>query len=362
MDDSRSEPAAEAAPASGARSGPDRRASLRRIPWLALVFVALAVADLYWMLRQSDFLAGMSIGDVVGYALRVTPGIAAILMPAAVLASHRDSWRRIPTVVFGTVLFASVQGLAVVADPLQPIFASLTPASDELPTLVPLAALFDAIVSLTSVLGVTYIALGLVQARRYEDRSAPAVALVVPVAGTFAAIIGVLSASKFDFGGTALTPPLAIYLATTVALGILRVVAWAYLAAVVIRGWWSGEGPNTGWWLAVLATALVLVALALVNVSGILDTADSTFVTAYGYVTASAYTLGHLCLLAAFAVGLPAVDPLDDEDDDEDEDAFDDEDASGDEEDLDERPAQAPSGRAPSRGRWARRRRGSARS
>ena len=223
------------------------------------MFVALAVADLHWMLRQSDFLAGMSAGDIIGYSLRVTPGIAAILMPAAVLASHRDSWRRIPTVVFGTILFASVQGLAVVADPLQPIFASLTPASDELPDLVPLAALFDAVVSLASVLGVTYIALGLVQARRYEDRPADAAALVVPVAATLATIIGVLAASRFDFGDTPLTPPLAIYLAATVALGILRVVAWAFLAATAIRGWWSGEEPNTGWWLAVLATALVLI-------------------------------------------------------------------------------------------------------
>ena len=148
MDDIEPEPAVDVAASRGTRGGPGAPAVLRRIPWLALVFVALAVADLYWMLRQADFLAGMSVGDVIGYGLRLTPGIAAILLPAAVLASHRDSWRRIPTVVFGTILFASVQGLAVVADPLQPIFASLTPASDDLPDLVPLAALFDAVVSL----------------------------------------------------------------------------------------------------------------------------------------------------------------------------------------------------------------------
>ena len=352
MDDLEPEPPADAALSRGLRGSPHPFVVLRRIPWLALVFVALAVADLYWMLRQSDFLAGMSIGDIAGYALRVTPGVAAILMPAAVLASHRDTWRRIPTVVFGTVLFASVQGLAVVADPLQPIFASLTPASAELPDLVPLAALFDAVVSLASVLGVTYIGLGLAQARRYEDRPAEAISLVVPVAATLATIIGVLAASRFDFGGTPLTPPLAIYLAATVALGILRVVAWAYLAAVVIRGWWSGEGPNTGWWLAVLATALVLLALALVNISGILNSSDATFVTAYGYVTATAYALGHLCLLAAFAVGLPAVDAPDDQETD----AFDDD------EDPDEPAPEAPPARAPSRGRSAGRRRGSARS
>jgi hypothetical protein len=351
MDDVEEEPATDldVAASRGTRGGPGVAGILRRIPWLALVFVALAVADLYWMLRQSDFLAGMSAGDIIGYGLRVTPGIAAILMPAAVLASHRDSWRRIPTVVFGTILFASVQGLSVVADPLQPIFASLTPASAQLPDLVPLAALFDAVVSLVSVLGVTYIALGLVQARRYEDRPADAAALVVPVAATLATIIGVLAASRFDFGGTPLTPPLAVYLVATVVLGILRVVAWAYLAATAIRGWWSGEEPNAGWWLAVLATALVLIALALVNVSGILDTSDTTFVTAYGYLTATAYALGHLCLLAAFALGLPALDALEDADTD----TFDDD------EDRDKPAAEAPR-RAPSPGRPAGRRRGSA--
>ena len=101
----------------GAAGGRPAAPGIRgRIPWLALVFVALAIADLYWMLRQADFLAGMSAGDIIGYSLRVTPGIAAILMPAAVLLSHRDSWRRIPTVVFGTILFASVQGSNTVTE------------------------------------------------------------------------------------------------------------------------------------------------------------------------------------------------------------------------------------------------------
>ena len=103
-----------------------------------------------------------------------------------------------------------------------------------------------------------------------------------------------------------------------------------------------------------LATALVLVALALVNLSGILDTSDTTFVTAYGYVTATAYAAGHLCLLAAFAAGLPAVDALEDDDEGAD-------DVGGDEA-VDEPAAEAPTVRGPSRGRSARRRRGSARS
>jgi hypothetical protein len=251
----------------------------------------------------------------VSLVLGATPGVASILLPAALLARHRDAWGRLPTILFGTILFAAYQGLVVVADPLQPIFESLTPASEDLPSLVPLSVLFDALVALVAILGITYIALGLGQARRYADRPAAAVALLVPVAATIATILAVVSVSRYDFGDTALSPPLAVYLATTVALGVLRVVVWAYLATVALRGWWSAEEPPAGWWLVVLAAALVLIALALVNISGVLDPQSDTFVTVYGYATSSAYALGHLCLLAAFAVGLPALDELEDEED-----------------------------------------------
>ena len=295
--------------------GPHLPDVLGRLPWLAWVFVALAIGDLAWMLLTANFPADTSIADVIGYLLRITPGVAAILMPAAVLLRHRAAWRQIPTVLFGAILFAAVQALVIVSDPLQPLFESLTPASEELPGLVPLSVLFDAVIALVSVIGIAYIAIGLGQARRYADRPARAVALIVPVAAALATVVGVLSASRYDFGGTPMSLPLGLYLAVTVVLGILRVVVWAYLAAIAVRGWWSGEQPNAGWWLAVLATTFVLIALALVNIGGILDPQDPTFVSAYGYVTATAYALGHLCLLAAFAVGLPALDEEDVEED-----------------------------------------------
>ena len=77
MDEIEPEAAGDVAARGGRRGGPGVPALVGRIPWLALVFVALAIADLYWMLRQADFLAGMSAGDIIGYSLRVTPGIAA---------------------------------------------------------------------------------------------------------------------------------------------------------------------------------------------------------------------------------------------------------------------------------------------
>jgi len=138
-------------------------------------------------------------------------------------------------------------------------------------------------------------------------------------------IFQVVLARRFTVAGS--PPPLAIYLASSVFLGILRVTVWAYLTAVATRGWRAREEPLAGWQMAVLAGALVLVALALVNVNGLLDFYGDTFATAYGYVVSSSYALGHLALLAAFAIGLPSLDPLEDDEEDDD---FDDED------DLDE--------------------------
>ena len=73
-----------------------------------------------------------------------------------------------------------------------------------------------------------------------------------------------------------MSPTLAVYLGSTVVLSILPVVAWAYLATVGIRGWRAGEDPIAGWRLVAFAAVLVLVALALVNVGGLLEVLDET--------------------------------------------------------------------------------------
>ena len=51
---------------------------------------------------------------------------------------------------------------------------------------------------------------------------------------------------------------------------------------------------------------------------GLIDVQDGTFVTLYGYAVAASYALGHVSLLAAFAVGLPALDESDEDAVDED--------------------------------------------
>src|SRR5207344_1735137 len=107
--------------------------------------------------------------------------------------------------------------------------------------------------------------------------------------------------SRIDFGETAMTPPLAIYLASSVILGVVRIVMWAFLATVATRGWLAGEDPRTGWGIASLATGLVLLALALVNMSGLVDVPDNALGTGLGYLIVLAYAGGNLLLLVAFA-------------------------------------------------------------
>jgi hypothetical protein len=205
--------------------------------------------------------------------------------------------------------------LLVLADPLQPVFESLTPASQELPFLVPLAATYRALIALVAAFGLAYIALGLSQARRFEDTTGILPSLFMPVAAVLATVVGVLSVARIDLGDTPMSPTLAVYLGSSVLLGILRVVVWAHLAAVATRGWRAGEEPAAGWLLALLAAGLVLLALALVNLNAFLDVQDPTIGTLYSYVLSTAYALGHLSLLAAFAVGLPSLDAIDDVED-----------------------------------------------
>ena len=234
--------------------------------------------------------------------------VTTVLLPAVLLARHPDATTRAPSVLFGTILYALVQGLLVLGQPLQGLFETITPASEELPGLVPLAAIYDGLIGLVGAIGLLYVAIGLVAARTIEDRSAPLIAVVVPTAAVLATILGVASVARIDLEGIAMSPTLAVYLGSTVVLSILPVVAWAYLATVGMRGWRAGEEPIAGWRLIAVAAVLVLVALALVNVGGLLEVLDETLFRAYSLSIAVAYGLGHVCLLAAFLVGLPDLD------------------------------------------------------
>ena len=295
--------------------GPHLPGALDGLPWLAWVFIVLAIGDLAWFIVNAGLGATTSLADIGSYALRVVASVTSVLLPAVLLARHPDAPTRAATVLFGTILYALVQGLLILGQPLQGFFEGITPASEELPGLVPLAAIYDGTIGVGGALGVLYLAVGLAAARRFEDGSGPLTAFVVPVAAVLATIVGVAAVARIDLGGLPMSPTLAIYLGSTVMLSLLPVLVWAYLTTVGMRGWQAREDPVMGWRLLTLAGLLVLVALALVNVGGLLEVQDETVFLLYGYAIALAYALGHVGLLVAFLVGLPALDE-DDADDD----------------------------------------------
>ena len=98
----------------------------------------------------------------------------------------------------------------------------------------------------------------------------------------------------------------------------MRIVAWGYLAAMAWRGAFAGESPAGGWRLASIGGGLVILALVLIDLAEIVGFSDTGL--ALSYLTIAAYSIGNVLLLAAFVVGLPSLDDLEDEDEDEEED------------------------------------------
>ena len=139
--------------------------------WAAGVFVLLAIAYVVWYATHLTFAPDASLADFVVYVLQAVPAVTAILLPAAILVRHPDAWGTARTLLFGAILYAVVQGMLILADPLQAFFETLTPASDDLPFLVPSSAIYNALISIVAAFGLGYIAVGLSIARRYDGHA-----------------------------------------------------------------------------------------------------------------------------------------------------------------------------------------------
>jgi hypothetical protein len=278
---------------------------------LAWVFILLALVDLVWFIVNADTTTMTSPGDFLFYGLQVLPAVAAILFPAALLARHPDAATRAPVLLLGTVLFALVQLLLVLATPLAPAFEAATPASADVP-FVAMAELYNGLTLAVAALGLGFIARGLSLARFYEDRTGPWIDWIVPLATAFATVFGVVGATRLELGDPvpAVVP---VYIASSVLLGIVRVAAWAYLLTAALRGLMAGEDPRDGWRLVSLAAGIVLFALVLVNIVGLLEVPEPWIVDLYQWTVVLAYALGHLFLLVAFTIGTPSLDPEDED-------------------------------------------------
>ena len=281
--------------------------------WLAVVFVVFALIDLVWWIVTATFDADPSPVDIATYGLQIVPSVAGVLFPAALLARHPDAIARARTLLVGTILFALGEALLVLSTPLESCFESATPPSVDQPGLVPLAAIYNGLISVVFAASLLSMAAGLTQARRFEDRSGWLTLLFVPIMTVFGTVFGVLSAATGNLDGVTLSPVLAIYVGSSVFFGVLRNVVRASLRTSLWRGWRAGEDPLEGWGLGMLGAGFVIVTLVLLNLGGVLDPQNPDFNTVYGYVTVVSYGIGHVLLLAGFLVGLPALDWEDDD-------------------------------------------------
>jgi hypothetical protein len=137
----------------------------------------------------------------------------------------------------------------------------------------------------------------------------------VPAVTILGGVVGVLAAQRY-YGDVPTSASLAVYLGVTVILGVVRLIVWAWLLAVVSRGAMAGEGPPGGWVFATIGAAAVLISLVLVNLTGAIDLPSQDVATWLGYVIVVAYAAGNVLLLLAFVVGLPDLADDDELDDD----------------------------------------------
>lgn len=291
---------------------------LGRLPLAAWLFVVLAVARLGWALREDALGPSLDAWRIGQVALFGVPSVVAVLLPAALLARHRDAPARMRVLFAGVVLLAIVEGLRLLASPLEPLFESLTPADQAVAFLVPSAIAYQVAGNLLNALALAAISVGLIRTRRHDDPSASwpvdavLAALVVLIGAT-----GIVSVSRLPAEQLPLTPTVVAYVVSTVVLNVVTATAFGYLAATTTAGARANEGPALGWRLAAIGSWLVIGSLAALGVAGVLEPTADAADLANNLVLAieAVFSLGFIGLLAAFALGLPSLDPVDIEDD-----------------------------------------------
>ncbi|HEY6014507.1 MAG TPA: hypothetical protein VIU37_10880, partial [Candidatus Limnocylindrales bacterium] len=118
-------------------------AVLGLLPATAWLLALLAFARLAWGLREVAFASPIDPGLIGQVLLFELPSVISILLAAALLARHPDAGSRMRMLLGGMAVLAMVEGLRVLASPLQPVFEWLTPGDPGVPFLVPAALLYQ---------------------------------------------------------------------------------------------------------------------------------------------------------------------------------------------------------------------------
>jgi len=314
---------AEAAAAPIEPRGPHLPDRLTSLPYWAVLIGLLALARLIWFVRETELGPSPSPSVILTYVGALVPAVVTVVLPAALLLRHPDAWTSARTLLIGTVLLAVVEGMRVLSPALQGFFESVTPGSEETPSLVPLALFYTATQGLVATFAVANIGLGLAQARHYLDRRGTLLIVLVAGAAVMAgAAARVTAVVQLPFDEIPMTPTVAVYLASAIVLGVLTITAWGYLAATAARAARAGEEPRGGWLLATLGSWLILAAFVIGSVANLAEPTPETqgLFTGLAQAISVIYTLGFLGLVAGLLVGLPSLvppEPLDSTDDED---------------------------------------------
>ena len=293
--------------------------SARRVPAAAWIFIAVAVALLVWDLRDiaTVWKDGSTLG-VLSLLSGTIPAVATCLFGAALFIRHPSARRTDPLIVFGIALLVIGTCWPVLRTILTAVFSSSD--QDGAPfSFTPLGVEIGIFVGFLLAIGVVYVARGLLDARARDDDSGVRRRSLILVATVAVILITYLSQTYryWTDGSVDQTDPWVIVeIVSSLLVGVIGLLAWAYLAATSWTGSASGERPPRAWQFAAWGAGLLVLKLLLTSVwywvLTINPPTDSTNELLFwpyrviGYITA----LGYVLLLVAFALGLPGIDEL----------------------------------------------------
>jgi hypothetical protein len=293
--------------------GPRLPDALTRIPLGVWPFLALTVLEAF---GRWDQLRSLELGHPVDSIETLIGTIGALAVPligAALFLRHPRAHRTLPSITVGVALLAAV----TVVDALRvPVLEGMLRSDLDVETSILAGTVYSVIQALIRVFALTYLAIGLEDARWFEDRTRATglrVVLLVAALGAPAVTAFVL----WPWPAEQVVPTVL-----SLAAQVVTNLAWTYLAWVAFRGWASGEEANLGWGLAavvaignVAITALAALLNLVVWAIGPTESQVPMVFEAYRLLVAGIAVLW-VCLLAAFWLGLPA-EPNPDEVEDE---------------------------------------------
>jgi hypothetical protein len=283
--------------------GPHLPDAITRIPLGVWPFLALAILEAYGQFVPLGSVRFEGPADSVEALIGAVGALAVPLIGVALFLRHPYAHRTLPSITVGVALLAAL----TVVDALRDLVVQGIVQSElDFQTSILASTGYSVIQALVRVFAVTYLAIGLHDARQFADRSRGSgvrAVLLIAALGSPAIMAFVV----WPWPDQQFLPNLL-----NLAAQVLTNLAWTYLAWVALRGWAAGEEPNAGWGLAVLVSAgnlVVTMLAAFLNLAvwavGPTEAQVPFVFEAYRVLLAVLAGLW-VALLAAFWIGLPA--------------------------------------------------------